>query len=352
MFTEKHYFDHLSHQELDAYLARGWYRMGQAVFTCRFLMFEGQLYSAIWIRLPLANYSFRKSLRKIKKKVEARFQVELGPVRLDLEKERLYQRYRRAFPGRIAPTLQISLMDDSNKNLFDTQEIRIYDGRKLVAFSFFDLGTKSVASILGVYDPEYASYSLGFYTMIREMEFAIAEDKEFFYPGYVVPGYQRFDYKLRIGTVDYYNERLNQWEAYESLDRKDLPTQQMYDQLKRVQKEVAKKGLTCKMVLYPPYEANLLGYWILDYLEFPLVLQFPEDPGHADRLIVAFNHLTLKFHLYHCSAYDDLSDIFLSSTEWTPDSLPYLLKLMIKEEQLAQHEDPSYIAEVITSHAS
>ena len=60
-FAEKHYPELLLPEELDAYLARGWYRMGQSIFTTHFLCFGEQFYSAVWVRLQLNDHSFSKS---------------------------------------------------------------------------------------------------------------------------------------------------------------------------------------------------------------------------------------------------------------------------------------------------
>ena len=43
-------------------------------------------------------------------------------------------------------------------------------------------------------------YSLGFYTMLLEIDFGIKSGAEYYYPGYVVPNYFKFDYKLLSTT--------------------------------------------------------------------------------------------------------------------------------------------------------
>ena len=47
----------LSPAELDAYLAAGWYRIGQTLMTCRFLLFEGTLRSTVWTRTRLDGHA-------------------------------------------------------------------------------------------------------------------------------------------------------------------------------------------------------------------------------------------------------------------------------------------------------
>jgi len=69
MFTQFHNPKSLHGELLDFYLANGWFRSGQYIYTTKVLNFDGKLYSPIRIRLPLENYEFRKSLRKFGKKI-------------------------------------------------------------------------------------------------------------------------------------------------------------------------------------------------------------------------------------------------------------------------------------------
>ena len=62
-FAEKHYPEVLLPEDLDAYLEKGWYRMGQTIFTTHFLCFDKGFFSAIWVRLDLQNFSFNKRQR-------------------------------------------------------------------------------------------------------------------------------------------------------------------------------------------------------------------------------------------------------------------------------------------------
>ena len=157
MFTEKEQPTSLSGIELDRYLSNGWYRMGQTIFTCHFLFFEDNLHSPVWIRLPLKGYQFRKSLRKIKRNIESQFRVEIRPGEIDPFKEELYQRYRQNFSGNIAPTLLESLQDNRSVNIYTSNCIEVYHSKKLIAFSFFDVGLSLVVGIIA-YFMEYYDY--------------------------------------------------------------------------------------------------------------------------------------------------------------------------------------------------
>ena len=87
MFTQVHHPKLMPPQLLDRYLARGWFRMGQTIFTCHFLNFKNNLYTAIWTRLDLQGYTFRKSLRKIINRNNQRFKTVFRKAIFDQEKE-------------------------------------------------------------------------------------------------------------------------------------------------------------------------------------------------------------------------------------------------------------------------
>ncbi|MCB0706332.1 MAG: arginine-tRNA-protein transferase [Saprospiraceae bacterium] len=333
MFTEKHYLDRISGKQLDTYLDKGWYRMGQAVFTCRFLIFNGVLFTSIWIRLSLKNYVFSKRKRKRMNQLNARFRTIIRPFEVTAEKEKLYRIYREQFPAKIAPSLASALLDDTENNIFNTQEIAIYDGDKLIAFSTFDLGEKSIASILGVYHPDYAKFSLGVYTMLLEVQYGQKNGYDLFYPGYVVPGYSKFDYKLQIGEVDYYDELTSKWNPFTNLDLDNLAPQEIEKALVAFGQKLQEIGLKSHIYLYPPYEANLLGYWILDYLDYPLILEVQN--GQADMsLILCYDHRSKRYHLYQCTVYDNLDDFFRPFMKIDKPQFPLKFELLIKEKVL------------------
>ena len=349
MFTEKLYLDHLPPALLDHYLAKGWYRMGQSMFTCRFLMFHGRLFPAIWVRLPLGSFRMNKRQRKLYNRNTGQYQVVTRPGKINMEKERLYQKYRKNFQGRLAPSLKVSLLDDGNFNLFNTYETCIYRGQELVGFSFFDLGKESIASILGVYHPDYKKYSLGFFTMLVEMAFGLDNGYTHYYPGYIVPGYQRFDYKTRIGDVECFDEKTQQWIPKASYPFDELPTQRMESRLKQVKTYLDQWGIASRLVLYPPYEANLIGYWILDYLEYPMLLECPDSSPEPARTVLAFDTIRETYRLYLCSVYDDLSDFFHGSLLESNSQIPLQLELLIKDGLLSESPSAEEIARVIAN---
>ncbi len=309
MFSEKYYPPEVKGQDLDNYLSRGWYRMGQSIFTTHFLCFGSQFYSALWIRLPLQDYKLSKSLRKLHNKNQKHFRVQYQPSIINDEKEALYQKYRKNFPAPLSPSLKESLLDLEDHNIFDTYEAAVYDkDNKLVACSFFDIGKESTASILGIYDSDYANFSLGLYTMVLEILFSIKNGFKYYYPGYVVPGYTRFDYKLRIGDVFYYHLKSDNWIPFDEKARTNTPLLEMESQLEAVRERIAHFGIKGILKYYPMFEANLVSFSLTTYFDFPVLLQIKlnhlDDQEQTDFFIVVYNTRSGFFQLIHCLPFD------------------------------------------------
>lgn len=349
MFAEKQYPEHLLAEELDAYLARGWYRMGQSIFTTHFLCFGDQFYSAVWVRLALKNYQYSKSLRKNLRQNRARFKITYNKSKLTYEKEQLYQRYKASFPGMLAPTLKESLLDGEEFNIFQTYEVNVFDGNRLVAASFFDVGKDSAASILGIYDPLYSPHSLGLFTMLMEIEYCLQHDMSFFYPGYVVPGYPRFDYKLRIGEVQYYNLNTNNWLSFNTLPFEDVPMQKMQRKLDELQHIFKKNGIPSKRYLYPLFEANLFAFWQTEYFDFPVFLMCYPQEKSSSYFIVVYDIRFEAYHLLECTPLDDLMFYVNESYASLFDRRRFFLELIVIKDQLLRTNNSEHLALTLLS---
>lgn len=303
MFVEKHLPKTLSGEELDVYLEQGWYRMGQSVFTCHFLFFDDSLFSPIWLRLPLQGYRFRKSLRKIKKKVEERFEVEVRPAVVDEEKEMLFQQYKKHFKGKPFGSVNEALFEGSKRNIFNTWEVAVYDEGRLIAFSLFDLGHLALASIKAVYAYEYRNFSLGIYTMIREIQHGCDNGFDYYYPGYFVPDYPRFDYKLRMGKpeeVQYFDLKTSTWLPYSSFSQDKVPVYVMNMKLFRVGFELSALRISFQLLYYPSLESSHFGPTEQSFLQSPLFLHVFSDYFLMPRFAIFYDLRDEEYVFSHC----------------------------------------------------
>ena len=329
----------LSAEELDDYLAQGWFRIGQTLMTCRVVLFDGALRTALWTRLPLQGHRFRKSSRKLLSRNRRRFRVvvQSGPV-IDEAHEDLYQRYRNIARGERSPSLDDFLYGDSEpRDLFDTREIQLWDGDRLAAFSWFDLGREGAQSLMGVYDPDYAPHSLGFTTMLLEVEHAIEQGLRFFYPGYVLPGEPAMDYKLRVGEVEFHDPDAGRWRPWTDVEAHDLAEVRLRRALRSAAAAMAQLGVRVVLRMYPMFEAPAWHEQLVSCLDAPLVLVCDPRPLARRQLLVTYDLERQRYDIVRCAR--------ASAVAVTHDGdVGRPIELWLVEDQLGSRPTPESIA--------
>ena len=197
--------------QLDKFLAIGWYRMQQTIFTTDVLHFNNKAYFPIWLRIRLHDIPGKKYLAL--KKKNKRFTTEIKKAVITPQHEALYARYKEAITFDCAANLHSLLYGKSARDIYNTHMINMYDENKLTGVGFFDLGGNSAAGITSVYDPDYKKYSPGIFMIYEKMIWCNEQNYTWFYPGYFVPGYPLFDYKLDIGgdALEYFNLYTKEW---------------------------------------------------------------------------------------------------------------------------------------------
>lgn len=344
MFTQFHNPQSLHGELLDFYLANGWFRSGQYIYTTKILNFDGILYSPIRIRLPLEGYEFRKSLRKIWNKNQ-KFTTVFRKAFISREKEELYQKHKLRFDGYVSQTIKDALQDGGETTIYDTYEVAVYDGEKLIAVSFFDLGEKSMASIIGLFDPDYSSFSLGFYTMLAEINYGKKNGFKFYYPGYIIPNYPKFDYKLRIGEVDFYKAKQDKWLPFLKMKKSDLPSEIIERKLLKMGMVLKMHAIDYKIYFYPLFDKGYMNHiGELQELETPLFIQL-QSPINNQKLVIDFD---LQNHCYRLTQFHGflkpIENFYDSSTHKEYETFKTLL---IRQFKFKESEKPEEIAKTI-----
>lgn len=346
MIFQQHFPQSLTHNRLDRYLADGWFRCQDFLYRSQLVSFEGDLFSVVNIRLPLDTYIPRKSMRRVMRRNERELRFEFGNVVLTPAKERLYQEHKDRFKGRILPSLRDYLFGESHLPLFDTRELSVYDGDKLVAVSFFDQGQDSIASLLGLYDQGYKRNSLGSYTMLLEIEYAKQAGKSYYYPGYTVDESDIFDYKLQLGPMEYYD-----WHGCwcPLADRPQGRT------VAQTLKQRTSQMQNCLELYNIPYEKRIYAYFSMGYLEEETfvkgaILLLCALPGrHGEQMLIEYDLEEKMFMLSYVYpvAFEDMEDVTFAEDQ---DTRPlYCFDLLAYEEVLCYSQSPHEIAEQILS---
>ncbi len=349
MYTELHTPIYIQAEELDAYLNKGWFRMGQMIFTCHILCFNNDVYSTIWMRLNLRNFSFKKSMRKILKRNDRLFRVEIGEPYFEGDRQILYQKHKNRFEGYIPGTLRESLFGLEEDNIYNTREITVYDDDKLIAVSYFDLGLNSMASIMGLFDPEYERYSLGIYTMIKEVEYGLENGMHYYYPGYIVPGYKKFDYKTRLGSMDFYDVPSDTWRPLEQLTDANLLSVLIYEKLGKLADVFESRGLNYKMLTYPFFDKEFYGNQSEALLQSPLIIDCRVVNEENAFYFVEYNLEVKKYLLYKGRRMFNMIPILVSSFLERFDPQKSCLDMVQIEQLLLRSDDPEDIVNEVVA---
>jgi leucyl-tRNA---protein transferase len=213
----------LAPQLLDEYLAAGWYRMQQLIFTTDLILKDNQLLPVFWLRVVIKKYTLAKKNEKIIGR-NKKYTVTCEAAVITEELEELYELYKSAMNFELAESIQDSLLGEAGNSIYNTRCYTIRDGEKLIAAGFFDVGENSIAGILNIYHPDYARNQLGKYLVLLKAEYARQQQKEYYYSGYICTADSKFDYKLFVSkeATEVYNRKEQRWVPWLSVEKAQL----------------------------------------------------------------------------------------------------------------------------------
>jgi leucyl-tRNA---protein transferase len=300
MFAQVHFPSSLTAEELDDYLSRGWFRMGQSIFTTNFLHFKNEFFSAIWLRVDLSAFRPDSTQEKVSR-LNHRFSWKINKASLNATKENLFQKYKQGISFETSPTLYHLLFGKGTHDIFNSHEVCVYDQEKLIAVGIFDLGKNSAAGIISFYDPAYKKYSLGKYLIYLKMNFCKEQGLAFFYPGYFVPGYPFFDYKLKLGksALHFFDVVKEQWFPIAKFIKSPIAT--MQEKLLQLKEILSEHNIECRIFKYEFFDANLFPELkdaeLFDYPVFLNCFSFNEQLVSP---VIVYDVTTNNYRLLQC----------------------------------------------------
>lgn len=325
----------LSSARLDRYLAAGWFRSASMLFRSQLLCLDGEVYSPVNIRIKLKNYQFKKRFRKLLKQNKKKFKTIIRPMLIDDIKEKLYDLQKDKFKGFVIETLDEFMLSGSFfHSVFNTLEVAVYDQDKLVATSLFDIGKKSIASIIALYDPAYQKYSLGTYTMLCEIEYAIEKEKKFYYPGYVFDKPSSFDYKLKFDCLYYYNWE-GKWRKMEHLKNEVHKAAIITEKMDLLKNAISEKtNIEYEEYLYPLFSLNYVDFTPDNLLRNPIFLQLTEDKNLEEKIIIEYDLLSESYRVVKVAISPEYKGLFHTSFKGDEVKIKYLLDIYHYREYL------------------
>ena len=250
------------------------------------------------LRIALHHFTWKKRLRKILRKNSSRFEVKIRPFVPRSEVEDLWQSFKtKVHHWKEVPNLANHLYNGLETSSFHTHEVAVYDQGELVAFSLFDRGHRSIASLEAAYDQRYKKYSLGLFTMLAELEYCMDQAMDYYYPGFYAKDSSMFEYKLRPGNVEFYCYRMSKWKPWNALNTKDWVLDEVFANLHRVDVMLNKMGFlssvkSFKKINYPRYAYSLSNY------DFLTVGEFKDGNSNRHFIQVAWDPYLNKYLLF------------------------------------------------------
>jgi arginine-tRNA-protein transferase len=190
-------------EQQDLLLADAWRHFGTHFFRYSWAFYGLDIRRVIPLRIRLANFSLSKSQRRVLRK-NRDLRTVVRPANMTRETEELFHRHKRRFKQGVPESIYDFLSHDPANVPCETMELAVYDGNRFLAISYFDVGKNSTSGIYAMFEPSESSRGLGIFTMLKEIEFSIESEKEFYYQGYAYEGESFYDYKKRFtGTEEY-----------------------------------------------------------------------------------------------------------------------------------------------------
>ncbi len=203
----------VSPRRMDVLWAAGWRHFGIQFYRYNLSFYENRICRVFPLRIRLAAFSQSKNKRRILKKNQD-LKTVIRPIEITVEKEILFELHKRRFKHSIPSSLHDFLSFDAAHVPCEALEVCVYDHEKLLAASFFDVGETAISGIYAMFNPNETTRSLGIYTMLLEIDFALNFSKKFYYQGYAYEGNSFYDYKKRFSAVEKFDWN-GSWESFQ-----------------------------------------------------------------------------------------------------------------------------------------
>ena len=226
----------LSPFELDTLLKSGWSRSNRSLCFTMAHPVDGMWKASLMLRLPLKGFNLKKRLRKLYRLNDQRFLTVIRPFENSAKKESLWQTFKgKVHHWKVVPPLDVHLFNTKNPIDFQSWEVEVYDGDRLIAFSVFDKGVDSIASLEAAYDFEYEKFIPGIYTLLAEIKYAQERNIGYYYPGFIPKNTPMFEYKLRLGRLEFFRIKTREWLPWELLEPGDWVFDEVLEKLRMLQ---------------------------------------------------------------------------------------------------------------------
>ena len=152
------------------------------------------------IRIPVEEFSFSRNFRRVLRK-NRHLKVEVGELEPTMEKYELYIAHSGRFEENGAPRYE-HFTQSFFENAPYGKELRIYDGKELLAVSHMDLTPESLSAIYCYWNPKYSHLGLGTYAVLQQIALAKQRRCRYVYLGYYVHENRHMNYKSKYKPIE------------------------------------------------------------------------------------------------------------------------------------------------------
>ena len=189
-------------EEMDALWANGWRHFGTYFFRYALAEHREQICHVMPLRIVLSQFTLSRSQQRILAK-NRDVQVVIRDTVIDETKAVLFDRHRERFDHNVPDSLYTFLSYEPARVPCRNQELCVYDGERLLAASFLDVGARATSAVYAMFEPDEHKRSLGIFTMLKAIEHSRALGCTHYYPGYAYREPSVYDYKKRFAALEY-----------------------------------------------------------------------------------------------------------------------------------------------------
>jgi len=192
------YIRQASKELVSALIKRGWRRFGYYFFhpIC------AKCNECKSIRIDVENFKLSRSQKRVIKRNNNTY-IYVGKPKMTKEHLELYDRYHK-YKSKIS-NWQYTPVDSCyyygnfvSGSYSYGKEVSYFIDEKLVGVDLIDITDDGISSIYFYYDPKYGKYSLGTYSLLKQIEIAKKFGLKWIYLGYWVDGCKSFAYKMNF----------------------------------------------------------------------------------------------------------------------------------------------------------
>lgn len=227
-FTQDYFYAYdLNEKEFDQFLSAGWRRFGLFFFrpSC------ANCHRCIPIRVSTSHFYPTKSQRRVlKKNIETT--VRFGPLEYRAE---IFEIYKKHSKEKFGQDSDLSHFKDSFfRPAVPSAQSEYFINGQLAGVGFLDISSQALSSVYFIYDPDFSDFSLGKFSIMKEIEIGRELGINYYNLGYWIEENKSMSYKGKFSPYQTYHWDKKVWlegNCYKSdksedvSDKKNIKTQ-------------------------------------------------------------------------------------------------------------------------------